>query len=81
MTIATVFIDPVQAHDAWYLMIVPMVIFVAIGYKAVRCPDMDNYWREVLVFIIQVLGGLALLAMAFMVTINYLVPMLAPMPA
>ena len=75
---ATIFIDPLQAHDAWYLMIVPMVIFIAVGYKAVRTRNMDNYWREVLVFVIQVLGGMGLLALAFMVVINFVVPVLAP---
>lgn len=75
---ATIFIDPLQAHDAWYLMIVPMVVFIAVGYKAVRTRNMDNYWREVLVFVIQVLGGMGLLALAFMVVINFVVPVLAP---
>jgi NAD/NADP transhydrogenase beta subunit len=76
---ATIFIDPIQAHDAWYLMIVPMVIFIAIGYKAVRTVRMEDYWREVLVFILQVLGGMAALTVAFMVAVNVLVPWLAPM--
>ncbi len=76
---ATIFIDPIQAHDAWYLMIVPMVIFIAIGYKAVRVNRMEDYWREVLVFTLQVLGGMAVLAVAFMVVVNVLVPWLAPM--
>jgi NAD/NADP transhydrogenase beta subunit len=76
---ATIFIDPIQAHDAWYLMIVPMVIFIAIGYKAVRVKHMEDYWREVLVFVLQVLGGMAALTVAFMVVVNVLVPWLAPM--
>jgi NAD/NADP transhydrogenase beta subunit len=76
---ATIFIDPIQAHDAWFLMIVPMVIFIAIGYKAVRVKHMEDYWREVLVFMLQVLGGMAALTVAFMVVVNVLVPWLAPM--
>lgn len=80
MTMATIFIDPIRAHDQWFLMIVPIVIFIAIGYKAVRTRRMQHYWREVLVFILQVLGGMVLLTIAFMVVINVLVPWLAPMP-
>jgi|TARA_R110000782_G_scaffold53205_11_gene113450 NAD/NADP transhydrogenase beta subunit len=80
LTLATPFIDPSQAHDTWYLLIVPMVIFVAIGYKAVRTKDMTGYWREVLVLVLQVLGGMAALAVVFMVVVNVLVPLLAPMP-
>lgn len=75
------FIDAISSHDSWYLLIVPMVIFIAIGYKAVRTHNMDNYWRQVLIFIIQVLGGMALLAIAFMIGVNIIVPMLAPMPS
>ena len=75
---ATIFIDPVQAHDAWYLMIVPMVIFIAIGYKAVRTKHMEHYWREVLIFVLQVLGGMAALAAAFMLVVNVIVPWVAP---
>ncbi len=74
----TVFIDPSGAHDLWYLMIVPMVVFIAIGYKAVRVHRMETYWREVLVFILQVLGGIVGLAVVFLVVINVLVPWLAP---
>ena len=80
MTLGTVFIDAINAHDTWYWLIVPMVIFIAIGYKAVRCKNMANYWRQVLVFIIQVLGGMAALTVAFMIVVNVLVPLLAPMP-
>ncbi len=75
---ATIFIDPIQAHDAWYLMIVPMVIFIAIGYKAVRVKHMKDYWREVLVFTLQVLVAMGLITVGFMVLINVLVPWLAP---
>lgn len=75
---ATIFIDPIQAHDAWYLMIVPMVIFIAIGYKAVRVRHMKDYWREVLSFTLQVLVAMGLITVGFMVLINVLVPWLAP---
>lgn len=80
-TLATPFIDPSSAHDTWYLLIVPMVILVAIGYKAIRAKDMTGYWREVLVFVLQVLGGMAALAVVFMLVVNVIVPLLAPMPA
>ncbi len=80
MTLAlTPFIDALPLHDVWYLLIVPMTVFLAIGYKGVRCRNLARYPREVVVFIIQVLGSMALLAIAFTVLINYIVPMLAPM--
>lgn len=75
------FIDALPLHDVWYLLIVPMAIFLAIGYKGVRCRDLSRYPREVVVFVIQILGAMALLAIGFTVFINYIIPMLAPMPS
>jgi hypothetical protein len=74
------FIDALSIHDQWYLLIIPMVVFVAIGYKAVRVSEMKGYWRNVFAFVVQVLGVMAVLAIAFTIVITVLVPMLAPMP-
>ncbi len=76
----TPFLDALAIHDHWYLLIVPMSIFLAIGYKSVRCSDMNRFFREVIIFTIQILGGLLLLAIAFTVVIVVLLPLLAPMP-
>ena len=74
------FIDALSIHDQWYWLIVPMVLFIAIGYKAVRVGDMKGYWKNVFVFVVQVLGVMVVLAVAFTIVITVLVPMLAPMP-
>lgn len=76
----TPFVDAISAHDQWYLLIVPMVVFLAIGYKSVRVGDMDQYWRSVFEFVVQVLAVMVVLAVAFTIVITVLVPMLAPMP-
>ena len=76
----TPFIDALSIHEQWYLLIIPMVFFVAIGYKAVRVGDMKDYWRNVFVFVVQVLGVMAVLAVGFTLVVTVLVPMLAPMP-
>ena len=70
----------IKEAEAWYLLIVPMVFFVAVGYKAVRVTDMKGYWRNVFAFVVQVLGVMAVLAVGFTIVITVLVPMLAPMP-
>lgn len=75
----TPFIDALPLHEAWFLLIVPMTIFLAIGYKAVRCSNMKHYPKEVVVFIVQILGVMALLAIGFTIFVNVLVPMIAPM--
>lgn len=76
----TPFVDALPLHDGWYLLIIPMTIFLAIGYKGVRCTHLSRYPREVGIFIAQILGAIVLLAVGFLVLINYLIPMLAPMP-
>lgn len=82
MTLAyTPFIDALSIHEFWYLLIVPMSIFLAIGYKSVRCTDMNKYFREVFVFTILVLGGLMLLAIAFTIIIVGILPIISPMPS
>jgi len=75
----TPFIDALPLHDAWYLLIVPMTIFLAIGYKAVRCSNMKHYPKEVVFFVVQILGVMALLAIGFTIFVNGLVPLIAPM--
>ena len=75
----TPFIDALPLHEAWFLLIVPMTIFLAIGYKAVRCSNMKHYTKEVVIFIVQILGVMALLAIGFTIFVNVLVPMIAPM--
>jgi len=76
----TPFIDALSIHEYWYFLIVPMVLFLAIGYKAVRVGDMNGYWKNVFVFVVQVLGVMAVLAVGFTLVVVVLVPMLAPMP-
>lgn len=81
MTLAyTPFIDALSIHDSWYLLIVPMIVFLAIGYKAVRTPEMKDYPREVVFFIVQVLVVMGVIAGLFTLVIAGLVPWLAPMP-
>jgi len=77
----TPFIDALGMHDLWYLLIVPMVLFIAIGYKAVRVGSPREYPKEVVMFTVQVLVAMALLAGLFTLVITVLIPMLAPMPA
>lgn len=76
----TPFVDAMSIHEFWYLLIIPMAIFLAIGYKAIRCSSMKKYPREVVVFTIQILGGLLLMAIAFTLVVTVLIPMIAPMP-
>ncbi len=58
------FIDPIQVHGLWWLMVVPMAFGVAVVYKAVRMPSPGNgaYWLGVLKMMVEIIAGMALLA-------------------
>ncbi len=59
------FLDPVNAHSFWYLLLVPISFFIAIAYKAVRVKTFDGYWTAVTVMTVQIIAGMIALAVAF----------------
>jgi len=77
----TPFIDPLDLHDEWFLLLLPLALFISIAYKAVRQPDLKGYWSSVLVMTTQIVAGMVALGGAFYVFIEWLVPLLAPLPA
>ena len=58
------FIDPIQIHGLWWLLVVPMALGVAVVYKAVRMPTPWGaaYWLGVLKMMAEIIAGMALLA-------------------
>lgn len=64
------FIDPLNLHNWWWALIVPLALGVSVAYKAVRLPNLDRYWREVGVMTLQVLLGMAALAAALWLLIE-----------
>lgn len=73
------FIDPIDAHEWWFLLLIPLSVFIAIAYKAVRAPDMDKYWREVAVMTVQIVASMILLGIASYIFLQIVVPVIAPM--
>jgi hypothetical protein len=57
------FIDPLDAHGTWYLLLLPLVFFISMVWKAVRLPSLENYWRQVLMMTAQGIVGLVALAL------------------
>lgn len=58
-------LDPLDAHGWWYLLLLPISFFLAVGYKAVRVKSLAGYWQAVLVMTAQVVLGMMALAAAF----------------
>ena len=77
----TPFVDPIDAHRWWFVLLVPMCLGVALAYKSVRCGDLSHYPRQVLVMTAQVLAGIIALALGMLVLVRFVLPLIAPMPA
>ncbi|MCL4220171.1 MAG: hypothetical protein KJZ65_02255 [Phycisphaerales bacterium] len=73
------FLDPLNLDQVWYVLLIPMSFFLAMGYKAVRTVDMDKYWPQVAIFTFQLTIGLIGLGAGFYVLVRILLPALAPM--
>lgn len=58
------FIDPLELHQWWFLMLIPMSFGVALVYKAVRLTSLERFWYQVLLMTAQIILGMLLLAAA-----------------
>lgn len=65
------FLDPIDAHRWWYLLLIPVSLGVSLAYKAVRSRDLARYHREVLIMTAQVILGMIGLATASLVLFEF----------
>ena len=70
-------IDPIALHEWWFLLLIPMAVFVAMTYKAVRLADMSRYWKQVLLMTAQIVVGLIALGAATYVLVFWVARTLA----
>lgn len=79
------FIDPIDAwlpwaHDAWFVLLIPLALGISIAYRAVRAEDFSRYWLSVLKMTAQVILGMVALTLAGYIFVLVLMPLLTPMP-
>lgn len=74
----TPFIDPINAHQSWYLLLPPLALLISIVYKAVRVGDMNYYIRQVLAMTLQVVVVMVLLAVGAFLLIQHILPVILP---
>lgn len=67
------FIDPINVHETWFLLLVPLALGISVVYKAIRVKTMDRYWFNVLLMTSQVVVGMIGLAIAFYVLVEVVV--------
>lgn len=74
------FVDPIDAHRWWFMLLIPMAVGVSMVYKAVRMRSLDRYWRHVVTMSATIIIGIILLGAGTYVLIEWIVPRIAPMP-
>jgi len=72
------FLDPLDAHDVWYLLLIPLALGISWSYKAVRVRSLDEFWRQMLAMTIQTIVAMIALGLAVFIFVEHLVPMILP---
>jgi hypothetical protein len=68
------FIDPIDVHSYWFLMLIPLAFGVALVYKAVRVSDIQELPRQTLVLMVQIILGMIGLGAGFYLFVNVVLP-------
>jgi hypothetical protein len=64
------FLDPIDVHGWWWVMLLPMSVLIAVVYKSVRLKDLRGYWAAVLGMTAQIVIGMVLLGVASYVLVE-----------
>ncbi len=71
------FVDPMDAHAWWFLLLLPIAFLVSLAWKAVRVDDVMKLARPVVVMTAQVILAMLGLGLAAFVGLVVVLPMLA----
>lgn len=74
------FLDPLDLHGAWFVLLVPLALGISVVYRAVRVSDFQKFWVKVIILTVQIVLSMVLLGVASYLFIQVAVPMLLPMP-
>lgn len=72
------FIDPINAHSWWFLLLLPMAFFVSLAYKSVRVADLSHLLKNTLVMSVQIILAMIGLGFAFYMFVQYVLPHIVP---
>ncbi|CAG0964686.1 hypothetical protein PHYC_00919 [Phycisphaerales bacterium] len=72
------FIDPIDLHKFWFVLLVPLAFFLSIAYKSVRLDDLKELPRAVVSMTIQICFWMVVLGVASYLFVQHLAPLIAP---
>ncbi len=71
------FVQPApHAATWWWVLVLPLSLFISMAWKAVRLEKLDGYWRAVLKMSTQIVVGMVALFVALALLVRVIVPML-----
>lgn len=70
------FIDPIDAHGWWFLLLLPIALLVSLTWKAVRIDNIKRLPRPVLVMTVQVVLAMLGLGLAAFIGLVVVLPIL-----
>ncbi|NBP52214.1 MAG: hypothetical protein EBU70_13740 [Actinobacteria bacterium] len=77
MTPWTPFLGPAPGVQSWWwLLVLPLSVFVSMAWKAVRQEDMRGYWGAVARMSAQVVLGMLAMTAALAFVVRVLVPLI-----
>jgi hypothetical protein len=74
----TPFIDPINAHRWWYLLLIPMALGISVAYKAVRIADLKDFPRQVIIMTVQIVIAMIALGAGAFVFVQFVAPRIVP---
>jgi len=71
------FMQPMNAlQSTWYLLLIPMAFGIAVIYRALREESYATYWRSVVIMTGQIVFGIAAIALALGMFVQFVIPLL-----
>lgn len=83
------FIDALSLHSVWFTMLVPLALFIAVTWRAIRLPDLigedgrprfpwKRYLTSVVVMTFQIVASMIGLGLLSYLLVQYAAPALVP---
>lgn len=72
------FLDPLDLHQHWYLLIFPMAVLLSLSYKAVRVERLRDLPKQTLAMAAQIVLAMIALGFAAWMLVQHVAPMVLP---
>jgi len=71
------FMEPINwFHSWWYLLLLPLAFGLSMAYKAIRVPNLKQYWRQVTLMTSQIVLGVIALGIVLVLFVQFAIPAL-----